>query len=212
MGTPSELVEDDPYAMHPVPGQAPERPIVIIFDGGSKGNPGKGYGSYALRWPGQQERIVKLQFGDDVTNNEAEYDTLIAALEATPDAPERPGRRRRDGPGDSPWRFASGDQPGEGRVEVQREAHATAQRPGTRPARQIWPLGADPPRPQQQRSRARALAHNCTNSHTDRNAGFRPPSPQILGEALHSKAGAKPTVPPRLGTKGLPMPLAQSVV
>ena len=83
MGTPSELVEDDPYAMHPVPGQAPERPIVIIFDGGSKGNPGKGYGSYALRWPGQQERIVKLQFGDNVTNNEAEYDTLIAALEAT---------------------------------------------------------------------------------------------------------------------------------
>ena len=83
MGTPAELIEDDPYAMHPVPGQAPERPIVIIFDGGSKGNPGKGYGSYALRWPGQQEQIVKLQFGDDVTNNEAEYDTLIAALEAT---------------------------------------------------------------------------------------------------------------------------------
>jgi ribonuclease HI len=83
MGVPSDVVEDDPYAMHPVPGQAPERPIIIIFDGGSKGNPGKGYGSYALRWPGQQDQIVKLQFGDNVTNNEAEYDTLIAALEAT---------------------------------------------------------------------------------------------------------------------------------
>ncbi len=59
MGAPSGVVEDDPYAMHPVPGQAPERPIVIIFDGGSKGNPGKGYGSYALRWPGQQEQIVQ---------------------------------------------------------------------------------------------------------------------------------------------------------
>jgi ribonuclease HI len=72
----------DPHAMPPLPGQAPERPIVIIFDGGSKGNPGIGYGSYALRWPGQPQQIVQLQFGDGVTNNEAEYDTLIAALEA----------------------------------------------------------------------------------------------------------------------------------
>ena len=82
MGSPTAIMEDDPYAMHPVPGQAPEQPVVIIFDGGSKGNPGRGYGSYALRWPGQHEQIVKLQFGDNVTNNEAEYDTLIAALEA----------------------------------------------------------------------------------------------------------------------------------
>jgi len=72
----------DPQAMSPLPGQAPERPISIIFDGGSKGNPGYGYGSYALRWPGQPQQIVQLQFGDGVTNNEAEYDTLIAALEA----------------------------------------------------------------------------------------------------------------------------------
>lgn len=73
---------DDPHAMHPLPGQAPEQPIVIIFDGGSKGNPGQGYGSYTLRWPGVQQQIVRLRFGDRVTNNEAEYDTLIAALEA----------------------------------------------------------------------------------------------------------------------------------
>ena len=71
-----------PGEMSPLPGQAPERPIGIIFDGGSRGNPGRGYGSYALRWPGQPEQIVQLQFGDRVTNNEAEYDTLIAALEA----------------------------------------------------------------------------------------------------------------------------------
>jgi ribonuclease HI len=68
--------------MPPLPGQAPEQPIGIIFDGGSKGNPGIGYGSYALRWPGQSQQIVQLQFGDGVTNNEAEYDTLAAALEA----------------------------------------------------------------------------------------------------------------------------------
>ncbi len=33
-------------------------------------------------WPGQQQQIVQLTFGQGVTNNEAEYDTLIAALEA----------------------------------------------------------------------------------------------------------------------------------
>jgi ribonuclease HI len=73
---------DDPHTMAPLPGQAPERPIEIIFDGGSKGNPGEGYGSYALCWPGAQQQIVKLRFGNRITNNEAEYDTLIAALEA----------------------------------------------------------------------------------------------------------------------------------
>jgi ribonuclease HI len=73
---------DDPHTMAPLPGQAPEQPVVIIFDGGSKGNPGQGYGSYALRWPGAQQQIVKLRFGNQITNNEAEYDTLIAALEA----------------------------------------------------------------------------------------------------------------------------------
>jgi len=72
----------DPHIMQPLPGQAPEQPIAIIFDGGSKGNPGQGYGSYTLRWPGVQQQIVRLRFGDRATNNEAEYDTLIAALEA----------------------------------------------------------------------------------------------------------------------------------
>lgn len=70
-------------AMAPLPGQAPEEPIGIIFDGGSRGNPGQGYGSYAIRWPGTPQQIVRLRFGDKVTNNEAEYDTLIAVLEAT---------------------------------------------------------------------------------------------------------------------------------
>lgn len=83
VGSPgSETAPDDPHLMPPLPGQAPEKPIVVIFDGGSKGNPGKGYGSYALRWPGQPQQVVQLRFGDKVTNNEAEYDTLIASLEA----------------------------------------------------------------------------------------------------------------------------------
>jgi ribonuclease HI len=51
----------------------------IIFDGGSRGNPGKGYGSYELRTRAGRQ-IERLTFGDHVTNNEAEYQTLIAAL------------------------------------------------------------------------------------------------------------------------------------
>lgn len=65
--------------------EAPKDPIQIVFDGGSRGNPGEGYGSFALDWPGYPREIVQLNFGDNVTNNEAEYDTLIAALEAVRD-------------------------------------------------------------------------------------------------------------------------------
>jgi ribonuclease HI len=71
---------------------------VMVFDGGSLGNPGPGYGSYALirasdgqtsasprseaRPEGSVEpkRVVRLDFGGEMTNNEAEYDTLIAGL------------------------------------------------------------------------------------------------------------------------------------
>ncbi len=51
----------------------------IIFDGGARGNPGEGYGSYQLR-TGALWQIERLEFGNRVTNNEAEYRTLIAAL------------------------------------------------------------------------------------------------------------------------------------
>ncbi|HEY8293637.1 MAG TPA: ribonuclease HI family protein [Thermomicrobiales bacterium] len=51
----------------------------IIFDGGSRGNPGEGYGSYELRARAGRQ-IERLTFGNHVTNNEAEYQTLIAAL------------------------------------------------------------------------------------------------------------------------------------
>lgn len=82
VGTPKKEADVAPNAMRPLPGQAPEGPIRIFFDGGSKGNPGQGYGSYALDWPAYPRQVVRLQFGNRVTNNEAEYDTLIAALEA----------------------------------------------------------------------------------------------------------------------------------
>lgn len=72
-------------APSPLQDQAPDAPIKIVFDGGSRGNPGEGYGSFALDWPGYPREIVQLTFGDQATNNEAEYDTLIAALDAVLD-------------------------------------------------------------------------------------------------------------------------------
>lgn len=105
MGPPKPVAPLSPHDMAPLPGQAPEQPIVVIFDGGSRGNPGQGYGSYALRWPGQAQQIVQLRFGDRVTNNEAEYDTLIAALEAILqrllDAGAAPSTARVEARGDS---------------------------------------------------------------------------------------------------------------
>ncbi|MCA1724786.1 MAG: hypothetical protein LC748_11165 [Thermomicrobia bacterium] len=49
-----------------------EAEYTIIFDGGARGNPGEGYGSYELR-TGTHREIVRLTFGNNVTNNEAEY-------------------------------------------------------------------------------------------------------------------------------------------
>jgi len=56
--------------------------VELIFDGGSHGNPGPSYGSYVIRgMPGSVKKParLKLQHG---TNNEAEYRTLIAGIEA----------------------------------------------------------------------------------------------------------------------------------
>jgi ribonuclease HI len=62
--------------------QPPEPDYVLIFDGGSRGNPGWGYGSYAIvRTQDGAQRLKRLDLGDSYTSNEAEYDTLIAALE-----------------------------------------------------------------------------------------------------------------------------------
>ncbi|MCD6290819.1 MAG: ribonuclease HI family protein [Anaerolineae bacterium] len=67
-----------------------KRRLVLVFDGGSRGNPGPAYGSYAFLWPGRAPEVYRLRFGR-LTNNEAEYDTLIAALEALLARLERAG-------------------------------------------------------------------------------------------------------------------------
>lgn len=54
----------------------------IVFDGGSLGNPGKGYGSYQIvDAAGAIVAEQRLEYGDAITNNGAEFRTLIAALE-----------------------------------------------------------------------------------------------------------------------------------
>ncbi len=69
----------------------------IVFDGGSRGNPGQGYGSYALR-RNEDGRLRKrrLRLGDQVTSNQAEYQTLVAALEDLIDTIQKAGRSPRD--------------------------------------------------------------------------------------------------------------------
>lgn len=59
---------------------------VIVFDGGSHGNPGPAYGSYMVTETASGTRdLVRLDFGQDLTNNEAEYRSFIASLEGLAD-------------------------------------------------------------------------------------------------------------------------------
>jgi ribonuclease HI len=55
---------------------------ILVFDGGSRGNPGAAYGSFRLhRRGGRPDSPTRLRFGRG-TNNEAEYWSLIAGLES----------------------------------------------------------------------------------------------------------------------------------
>jgi ribonuclease HI len=56
--------------------------VYLVFDGGSRGNPGAGYGSYVYKGVVSQLKPVMLNYPGTTTNNEAEYMTLINGLEA----------------------------------------------------------------------------------------------------------------------------------
>ncbi len=56
--------------------------VYLIFDGGSRGNPGQGYGSFAFKGVVNQVKPFMLTYPGQTTNNEAEYMTLINGLEA----------------------------------------------------------------------------------------------------------------------------------
>ncbi len=63
--------------------EVPAERLVLHFDGGSLGNPGPGYGSYALACAGAELLRRRAEFGPCMTNNEAEYEALIAGLQDT---------------------------------------------------------------------------------------------------------------------------------
>jgi ribonuclease HI len=98
---PPERLAREPSAAYTAKAPRPATPArregpdyLIVFDGGSRGNPGPGYGSYALtRLQDGARRLERLEFGGGYTNNEAEYDTLLAALQDLVGRIEEAGRR-----------------------------------------------------------------------------------------------------------------------
>jgi probable phosphoglycerate mutase len=70
--------------------------LSLVFDGGSKGNPGLGYGSFRLTVHDGASEIARLEFGDRITNNQAEYRTFIAGLEQALDRARALGRQPGD--------------------------------------------------------------------------------------------------------------------
>lgn len=54
--------------------------VTLVFDGGSLGNPGKGYGSFITAGIVATPQPVRLEFPGRRTNNEAEYMTFIDGL------------------------------------------------------------------------------------------------------------------------------------
>lgn len=55
-------------------------PLQVVFDGGSRGNPGQGYGSFVILAPGRKPNLVQKEYPGQMTNNQAEYATLLEAL------------------------------------------------------------------------------------------------------------------------------------
>jgi ribonuclease HI len=86
----------------PIEDEAASKPLqtpdyILTFDGGSRGNPGRGYGSYAVtRVQDGAQRLERLNLGDGYASNEAEYDTLIAALQDLLGTIEEAGREPQE--------------------------------------------------------------------------------------------------------------------
>jgi ribonuclease HI len=107
---------------------------IIVFDGGSRGNPGPGYGSFLMVRQGDgAEQRKRLEFGPAMTSNEAEYDTLIAALQEL-----------------HAWIAASGLEPAQASVEVRGDSQLVMRQVGGQ-----W--RARDARMTERRDRARAL-------------------------------------------------------
>jgi ribonuclease HI len=69
-----------------VPEEERKYVVTIVFDGGTRGgNPGVGYGSYRITHDFSADGIagytMKVNYRDLMTNNQAEFTTLISAVE-----------------------------------------------------------------------------------------------------------------------------------
>ncbi|MEZ4506189.1 MAG: ribonuclease HI family protein [Thermomicrobiales bacterium] len=77
----SQVALGEPDSGSPVPLSSRTNPYVITFDGGADPNPGKGYGSFHIQSPTGRELLERRDYpGRAMTNNQAEYRTLIEAL------------------------------------------------------------------------------------------------------------------------------------
>ena len=59
--------------------------IVLMFDGGAKPNPGKGYGSYSFNEKGEHwdiYRKIEEPYGDNITSPQAEYIAITKACKS----------------------------------------------------------------------------------------------------------------------------------
>ncbi len=66
----------------------------LTFDGGADPNPGRAYGSYHIRTRAGRERLEsRIQFGDRMTNNQAEYLALLYGVRDLVTTIERVGKR-----------------------------------------------------------------------------------------------------------------------
>ena len=66
----------------------------LTFDGGADPNPGKAYGSYHIKTRAGRERLEsRIQFGDNMTNNQAEYLALLHGLRDLIATIERAGKQ-----------------------------------------------------------------------------------------------------------------------
>jgi probable phosphoglycerate mutase len=96
---------DEPVAAFDQDGGDGAPRYTLVFDGGSIGNPGRGYGSFQVtnaRGATIADRFDFSPAGESITNNQAEYLTLIGSLERLRDVlGERAVRATVDIRGDS---------------------------------------------------------------------------------------------------------------
>lgn len=74
--------ESAPHQMQPLPGQAPEQPIVIVLRGLTLKSGEAASAEYLLRWPGDSSQTIQVRFAGQPTPAQALYDTLEKAVRA----------------------------------------------------------------------------------------------------------------------------------